>query len=346
MTVALALYSFFIVYPWFVYPVLLKLKRTPTRPPRWPYQEDAPRWLVVTAGRNAGVKAVHHCEYIAWLCRAHGNAEAVYVDDFSAPGEFDELLSAAHDLKLNDLTILGSAEHGGKEKAIDNALAYARAEEAANDFKFNFVLFLDLGVRIEVKGDSDNPLAAIDVLGTFQDQEVAGVAFSDHLPEPGYYLPMEMMIRQLESDAGGLIGAGGMALAYRVHGLPETVKAPADLTLVRHSKLSDQIVIHGGDDYIARYNPPAFGQYQRSVRTAMRGMAAVQGVPFETWWNFKLISHKHLRWLSSILIAINPITWMLLAVRPALVKPHIAILHAWLMTIAGKRVTKWEGTKR
>jgi len=334
------LYLFAVVYPWLIYPAILRMNRGKLKLQGPPYEEQ--EWVVITAGREAGDRGKKHIEYVNWLCSCHGNAKAVYVDDGSSAAEVHNLKRCAENLDLQHLTILDMESHVGKELALD-----AGREHAFLHGNPTRILFLDVGVRLNGDRQTLTALEALDIDPRFRPDDVAGLAFTDTVGDPGLYIRLEMGIRDLEDMAGGLIGAGGMALAMKTdYIMAKDLRAPADLTLVADARKAEGRMLHGGEQYQAIYSKPKNGQYMRSVRTAMRGMAGVETLPYEPWWNFKLVSHKHLRWLSSILIAVNPIALLLLIVRPSMILPHIAILHAAVLTASGKRVTKWEGTKR
>ena len=336
----ISIYVFLVAYPWALYPLILKMKRGKLKLQGPPYEEQ--EWIVLTAGREAGDRGRRHIEYINWLCSCHGNATAIYVDDGSSADEVACLQMIAESLDLQYLTILDMESHVGKEKALDAGLEHAFLH--GNPTR---IMFIDVGVSLNGDRQTLTALEALDIDPRFHPEDVAGLAFTDTVGSPGLYLRLEMWIRDLEDAAGGLIGGGGMALAMKTEFMTrQYLKAPADLTLVADARKAEGRMLHGGEQYQARYKKPTSGQYMRSVRTAMRGMAGVETLPFEPWWNFKLVSHKHLRWLSSILIAINPVAWLFLIVKPAIILPHIAILHAAVLTASGKRITKWEGTKR
>ena len=337
MKIIMLIYLALIVFPWAIYPAILALFRKPTEPT---YDIPTPnRWLILTAGRNVAERGVAHVHYLEQLCVEHGNAHAVYIDDRSDGAEAEDLTAWAELNKLEHVDILHGQYHAGKENALTGALRYAGDG-------YTRVLFVDVGVRLWVGGEQDDILEGLDYDTYFRLPEVGGIAFSDDVEKPGLYLRLEMAIRNLESHAGGLVGAGGMGLAMKADAMPATFEAPCDLTMARVAMQKGFWIMHGGRDYQAVYTKPLNGAYQRAVRTAMRGMAGVEFVKGEHWWNFKLLCHKHLRWLSSILIALNPVAWLLLIVRPSIIRPHLAILHAAVLTLSGKRITKWEGTKR
>jgi hypothetical protein len=206
------------------------------------------------------------------------------------------------------------------------------------------VLFLDVGVKVEqyTLPSTASVLKQLDTSKRYQHRSVAGMAFEDETENESRYIAYEMDLRAMEDTTGGLIGAGGMAMAMKSVFIPSHLDAPCDLTLVRVAKEKGKRFIHGGPCYTAHYKPTQGGDFERRVRTTMRGMAGLKFVGGEHWWNFKLFSHKIMRWFSSMLIALNPLSVFFWKAA----KPHYAVLVAAFNHVRGRRITKWEGTKR
>jgi len=331
-------YLIIIAFPWLGYPAILKLWPKSIRPHN---TVSAPklRWMIITAGRGTDVG--EHLAYMDWLCSKYeGPADAVYVDDGTDhPGIGDLLRQEATNQHLTNLSVISMNEHVGKEAALESGFAYA-----ANELHdtYDAVLFLDVDVKVAAHGEPDTVLRKLSIV-LFNTPGVAGLAFSDQVHGGGPYLSIEMMIRDLENNTGGLIGAGGMAVAVLADSIPDNgFDAPLDLTMVRHAKAMNRSFLHGGGAFTARYALAKVGHYPRMVRTAMRGMQGVRFVPGAWGWNAKLFCHKHLRWASSILLTLCPLAWVM---YPFLL-PHFAITHAFILTLMGKKVTKWEQTKR
>ena len=326
------LYVFFVIYPWVIYPMLLVVyRRLHGKPTPYAVDKSLASWVIVTAGRNCDDRVKAHLEHMDELAENHGCASAVYIDDGSDSDNMDLCLDVVDGLRYDHVDLLKTGRHVGKEAALSCVLNDLRDQRRPC---YN-ILFLDIGVTVE-----PDTLTALDRDDNYQSMDVAGIAFNDDVPDPSGYITAELKIRRLEDEAGGLVGSGGMAMAMKYQYLPPVLTAPADLTLVRWAKVYNRRFISGGT-FTAHYKPATSGGHRRRVRTAMRGMAGVKLVD-DTWWNIKLVSHKHLRWFSSVLIALNPIAWVLYP----WMKPHFAILEAAVRTTAGQKITKWDGTKR
>lgn len=146
------------------------------------------------------------------------------------------------------------------------------------------------------------------------------------------YVGYEMRLRDLETRAGGIVGASGCCYAIRseLHRLP----IPADLSRDFSAPLTARehgfrsVSVHDAIAYVPR-TPSLRREYVRKVRTISRGMETLYRVRFMMdpmrygSFAWKLISHKVCRWL--VPVCGIPAFFALLTLAPT---------HAWAAWLA------------
>ncbi len=146
------------------------------------------------------------------------------------------------------------------------------------------------------------------------------------------YVGYEMRLRDLETRAGGIVGASGCCYAIRseLHRLP----IPADLSRDFSAPLTARehgfrsVSVYDAIAYVPR-TPSLRREYVRKVRTISRGMETLYRVRFMMdpmrygSFAWKLISHKVCRWL--VPVCGIPAFFALLTLAPT---------HAWAAWLA------------
>lgn len=196
------------------------------------------------------------------------------------------------------IELLRMDERGGKTKAENAAASHLRGE-----------LIVNTDASIRIRPDALKPLVA-----SFRDPRVGCASGRDISVGPdqetgnvgeGGYVGYEMRIRDLETRAGGIIGASGCFYAIRphLHGLPLPDELSRDFAAALHTHEQGYRAVSVPAAVCSV--PRASGlrkEYRRKVRTMTRGM--------ETLWYkrsllnpfrhhafaWKLFSHKICRW--------------------------------------------------
>lgn len=272
-------------------------------------------------------------------------------------------------------------ERKGKENA-----QLAAIKEAKGDI----LVFSDVATRI--------PKEALKFIAvTFDNKKIGAISSEDRfitedgkIAGEGAYVKYEMWLRRLEASVNSLVGLSGSFFACR-----KNICSNWDINVPSDFNTALNCVTQG---FVAVSNPQVLGyypnlkdeskEYQRKLRTVIRGMAAIAHKPSVLnpfkfgLFAFEVFSHKIMRWLAPwfqlTLFISNLLVWqehilftLLLAGQIAfytlaiigwlskslrtnnLVKlpfffmqVNIAIAHASLQFLTGKRITKWEPSKR
>lgn len=273
------------------------------------------------------------------------------------------------------------AERKGKENAQRSAIESAKGD---------ILVFSDVSTQIEA-------CALQQIAKRFEHSKIGAVSSEDRfltengeVAGEGAYVKYEMWLRKLESQVNSLVGLSGSFFAARKEVCKNwNINVPSDfntaLNCVQH-------------DYIAVTAPELLGfypnlkdetkEYQRKVRTVIRGIAALFSQsfimnPFKyKLFAFQVFSHKLMRWLVPWFLVLtfvsNLVLWdvsafyklsmiaqlafytlastaglsararksTLLKIPYFFMQVNIAIGHASLQYISGKRVTYWSPSKR
>ncbi len=260
--------------------------------------------------------------------------QLLVVSDASSDGTDDIVREYAD----RGIELLRMPERGGKTRAENAASELLRGEIIVNT---------DASIRIEP--DSLKRLVSVFAderigLASGRDVSVAPGQRTANLSESGY-VGYEMAIRDLETGAGGIIGASGCFYAIRadIHRIPLPDALSRDFASALRTHATGYRAVSVPD---AVCLVPRTGslrrEYRRKVRTIMRGM--------ETLWHerallnpfrhpvfaFKLFSHKVCRWLlpwaalaaflALGVLALGGATWALVLFLPGVV----GLLVAWV----------------
>jgi len=276
------------VYSYFLYPILLRLT------PRRDFSTSSSRteWprvsLIITAHNEEGRirEKILNC-----LELNYSELEIVVASDASDDST-DEIVLGYGD---KGIKLVRAPERKGKENAQLHAIRAAEGE---------ILVFSDVATRI--------PSDAIEKLVRYFDDATIGAVSSEdrfisrdnQVAGEGAYVKYEMFLRRLESDRAGLVGLSGSFFAARKEVCEDwDILSPSDFNTALNCTRLGYVAVTAPDvlGYYHDVQDPQ-KEYQRKVRTVMRGLTAVarhkealNPVRFGRF-AFQLWSHKILRW--------------------------------------------------
>jgi len=261
---------------------------------------------------------------------------------------------------------------------------------AINIAKGNILIFSDVATQI--------PKEAIKrIVITFENKAIGALSSEDRfitedgkIAGEGAYVKYEMWLRRLEAKVKSLVGLSGSFFSCRKEICKNwDINVPSDFNTALNCVSQGFIAVsHPG---VLGYYPnlkDESKEYQRKLRTVIRGMAAIAHKPSVLnpfkygMFAFEVFSHKIMRWLvpwfqialllSNIIIWSSHIFFTLLLLAQAsfyifaligwllvparsnnlfkipyfFMQVNIAIAHAGVQFLMGKRITKWEPSKR
>lgn len=277
------------LYSYAIYPLLLRLA-LPRRRPSSYKSADIPKVSLVIACRNEVGRLRHKLENALQL--AYPDMDIMVASDASDDGSDALVLEFA----ARGVRLVRSSERRGKEHAQGLAIAQAQGD---------IVVFSDAG--------TDLPPDSIGFIADrFRDPDIGAVSSEDlfigsdgKLAGEGAYVRYEMWLRRLESERAGLVGLSGSFFAVRRSVLTQwDATIPSDfacaLLTVRAGKVAvSDSRVRG----IYKDIKDPGKEYQRKVRTAIRGMTGLARLahvlnPFRYGvFAFQVWSHKVMRWL-------------------------------------------------
>jgi glycosyltransferase involved in cell wall biosynthesis len=289
---------FGILYSYAVYPaVLAVLPRRRAVASRADAAAGLPLVTLVVACRNEQGRIAHKLENS--LAVRYPRLEVLVASDCS-DDRSDEIVQS---YASRGVRLVRSHERRGKEHAQGLAVRHAAGE---------IVVFSDAGTDLP-------PDSISHIVEDFADPVVGAVSSEDtflsadgSVVGEGLYVRYEMRLRRLESRINSLVGLSGSFFAVR-RGVLDRWDAtiPSDFASAINTVRAGLVAI--SDPRVRGIykdiKDPA-REYQRKVRTAIRGMAALAKIPevlspgryglfaFQVW------SHKVMRWL---------VPWFLLA---------------------------------
>lgn len=218
--------------------------------------------------------------------------DVVVASDASTDGT-DELVL---EYESRGVRLVRAAPRLGKEHAQSCAILQSQAE---------IVVFSDVATHIP----SD---ALLKLAEYFKDSKVGAVSSEDRMISDagdvvgeGAYVRYEMTLRRLESDLGGLVGLSGSFFAARRSVCTDwDILAPSDFMTAINCARSGQHAVTA-PDVLGYYRDLSDSkkEYERKVRTVVRGMTAVSRHPEVLnpfafgLFAWQMISHKIMRWL-------------------------------------------------
>ena len=299
----------------------------------------------------------------------------------ASDGSTDRTNQYVQAYSADGIRLIEVQERKGKENAQLAAIKASKGE---------ILVFSDVATRI--------PSDAIKTIAVaFQNERIGALSSEDRfisdsgeVAGEGAYVKYEMWLRGIEAQVKSLVGLSGSFFACRKAICKNwDINVPSDFNTALNCV---------SDGYVAISHPDVLGyypnlkdeskEYQRKLRTVIRGMAAVVSKPSVLnpvkfgLFSFQVFSHKIMRWLVpwfqlSLLIS-NLLVWqehllftLLLIIqvgfyflaiagwlssslrKNTLVKlpfffmqVNIAIAHAGLQFLSGKRITMWQPSKR
>jgi glycosyltransferase involved in cell wall biosynthesis len=311
------------VYSYAAYPLILSLlpaRRRRSVPGTGVEDGDAtgPLVTLVIACRNERARIAHKLENA--LSVSYPRLEIVVASDCSDDGS-DEIVGT---YASRGVLLARSPERRGKEHAQGLAIAQANGE---------IVVFSDAGTDL-------SPDSIDHIVEDFDDPGVGAVSSEDtfistdgSVVGEGLYVRYEMWLRRLESRVGSLVGLSGSFFAVRRPVLSRWDAAiPSDFASAINTVRAGMVAISDPRVRgIYRDIKEPAREYQRKVRTAIRGMAALGRIrevlnPLRYGvFAFQVWSHKLMRWL---------VPWfLLLALLSNIALVGAGPMYRWLLVL-------------
>jgi len=206
----------------------------------------------------------------------------------------------------------------GKAAALGRGLAHAKNE---------VVVFTDASILLSRS-------ALKQIVKIFHDPQIGCVSGEDHIPEgggEGLYGKYELLIRNLESHCGSIVGASGSFYAQRRNLCPNFTegRAPDFLSVLETVRRGFRAVTESTAVGLMGKVASSSDEFNRKVRTIIRGMTTLMDYrsllnPFRYgFFSIALYSHKLVRWsvgwlmvvaLLANLLLLNSTVYMLLMV--------------------------------
>ena len=326
--------SAFIVYTFLGYPLLLRIAGRPSAGEGdrgEPHGADFPTVSITVPVYNELHQIEDLLESLVALEYPRDRLQILIVSDGSDDGT-DDVVEAWAD---QGVELLRVGERGGKGAAENAARSHLRGEIVVNT---------DASIRIR-------PGALGPLLAPFQDPSVGVVSGRDvsvssqeadaNTGEAGY-VGYEMWVRDLETRAGGIVGASGCLYAIRreLHDeeVPPEVSRDFAAALIARDRGYKALSAADALCYVPRTDSLS-REYHRKVRTVARGMAALLAWrhllnplrhPRFSW---KLFSHKVCRWL--LPVALLVILWGVVVLVPSHPSAAIALVAAVVLAAVG-----------
>lgn len=301
-------------YSYAIYPALLRL--VPPRRRIYPSDDQdqfvlLPSVTLIIACRNEARRLRHKLDNA--LAVDYPNLEIVVASDASDDGSDDIVREYA----AKGVRLVRSPERRGKEFAQGLAISQTSGE---------VIVFSDAGTDLP-------PESIRHMVEDFADPSIGAVSSEDRfvtedgrIVGEGAYVRYEMWLRRIESQRAGLVGLSGSFFGVR----RAVVRAwnaaiPGDFACALYAvKAGMRAVADPRVTGIYRDIKDPSKEFGRKVRTAVRGMTAVAVLrevlnPFEYGlFAFQVWSHKLMRWLVPVFMAMLLITSGLLASDSAL----------------------------
>jgi cellulose synthase/poly-beta-1,6-N-acetylglucosamine synthase-like glycosyltransferase len=321
-----------VAYVYIGYPLLLKLAhlafgRAPSHPPA----VEPPVTLVISAfNEEASIR--EKLENTLQLDYPADRLQVLVVSDAS-DDRTDDIVREFAD---RGVRLLRMAERGGKTVGLNAAIREARGEVVV--FSDANAMYRRDALRRLSAPFADRTVGAVVGESTYHDSETASEA-SESL-----YWKYETAIKRLESETGSVVGGDGAIYAIR-RGLYVPMRADALSDFVNPL----QIVKSG---HRCLYEPAAQSvekaaegfdrEFRRKVRIVNRAWRAMLSMPEllnpfrHGFFALKLISHKLLRWLAPVFLAVLLVTNLaLLGKGPFYAASLVAQLAFYALALAG-----------
>lgn len=278
-------------YSYFLYAALLQLL-----PKRRAYTAlegsgDLPKVSLIITAYNEASRITEKLENSLALDYPLELLEIIVASDCSE----DETDAIVEDFAPGRVRLVRADERKGKEYAQYCAIKQATGE---------ILVFSDVATSI-------SPGAIRRLVDYFRDPRIGAVSSEDHFVSQdgkvvgeGAYVRYEMWLRRLESDCAGLVGLSGSFFAARASVCQHwDIYSPSDFNTALNCVKQDLIAVTA-PDVQGHYKDivEAKREYQRKVRTVLRGMTAllrhpeVLSYPRFGMFSMQLWSHKIMRW--------------------------------------------------
>lgn len=281
-----------VIYSYFLYPLLLLPFQGRNRlEPDLPADELPMMTFIITA-YNEERSIADKIEDTLKARYPEGRLEILVASD----GSTDRSNEIVRGYADRGVELVDVPDRKGKENAQWHAIRRARGE---------LLVFSDVSTRIE-----EGALQRI--AEDFRVSKVGAVSSEDRfitedgkIAGEGAYVKYEMWLRKLESSAYSLVGLSGSFFACRAEIAEDwNIGIPSDFNTAINCVRKGRIAIT--DPELLGYYPnlkDESKEFQRKVRTVLRGMAALFSDPSLLnplrygFFSFELISHKLMRWL-------------------------------------------------
>jgi glycosyltransferase involved in cell wall biosynthesis len=366
-------------YSYFIYPLILLLfqRNDYLAPHKGIETTGKPTISVIITAYNEGTQIANKINNTLEADYDTQLLEILIASDGSTDATNDIVMS----YRQRGVTLVEVPDRKGKENAQLHAIRQAKGK---------ILVFSDVSTQIE--STSLNRIAQV-----FANPAIGAVSSEDRfltsegeIAGEGAYVKYEMWLRKLESSANSLVGLSGSFFSCR-----STICKNWNISIPSDFNTAINCVQQG---YVAITDPKLLGyypnikdetkEYQRKVRTVLRGMAAFAHhksllSPFKHgFFTFQLLSHKLMRWLVPwfmlLTLSLNltlldqhliysvmltaQLTFYLVAIMGHIsvelrknkfikviyffIQVNLAIAHAMIMFMLGKRITQWEPSKR
>jgi len=304
-----------VVYTYLLYPVLLRLM---ARNPAVAAPSEPTRPKVVSI-----VLPAYNEEL-----QIRGAVEALLAQDYPADCRQILVLSDASTDRTDEIVreyascgveLLRMPFRGGKTAAENASCALLLGEIIINTDASTRLHPTAVRRLVEAMADPGVGVASTCDVSVTRDSDTANAA------EMGY-VGYEMRIRELETLAGGIVGASGSGYAIResLHRLPVRPDLSRDFSAALNARMHGYTAVSVSDAlcYVPR-TTSLKAEYRRKVRTMARGMETLLHnrhlLDFSEFGTFswKLVSHKICRWLVPASAIIGTFGLLLLAMSYA-----------------------------
>jgi cellulose synthase/poly-beta-1,6-N-acetylglucosamine synthase-like glycosyltransferase len=282
-----------LLYVYFGYPLALALLRRLRRQPGAVDEDSLPSVSLIIPVYNEARVIDDKIRNTLALSYPAEKMQIIVVSDASTDGTND--IVSSHAGRGVELQVM--PERTGKGAALNRGL-----QSAVNDI----IVFSDASIMLD-------PEALREIVRPFGDGGIGCVSGEDYIPGgggEGFYGRYELMIRNLESAVGSIVGASGCFYAQR-RGLCSPFKqgmAPDFLSVLETIEQGYRAVTAPRARGEMRSVAEQGGEYRRKVRTMLRGITTLMhyrrllNPVLHGLFAFELISHKLLRWLAGRVI--------------------------------------------
>lgn len=278
------------IYSYFLYPMLLLVlpKKTFTAPPN----DTLPLVSLIITAHNEQHRIQEKLENTLAINYPSARREILVASD----GSTDDTNQIVTSYADKGVALVYVEERKGKENAQLAAIQAARGE---------ILVFSDVATQIP-------PEALHNLVAAFNNPRVGALSSEDRfisqdgkVAGEGAYVKYEMWLRHLESQVNSLVGLSGSFFAARKEVCKDwDIAVPSDFNTALNCVTKGYIAI--SDQTVLGYYPNLKDdskEYQRKLRTVIRGMAAVAQNPIVLnpfslgFFAIQVISHKLMRWL-------------------------------------------------